>query len=183
MGNRCYVGTTEPARPAIVRARYVHFGGYPSALIPQLRGVWACHTRRDTSALIDAILAHDWFYLGSHVIPGTPSFPGQHPVAGVGVTLDDTFLEPATVFPLSRAIDLGVSWIYLINPADDTVTVHSGDGDRVGVHPLGYPLGQENVPAMPSPAPCLVPREATAGRATAPRSRRTCHLDTRRRPG
>lgn len=53
------------------------------------------------------------------------------------MTFDDTEPEPATVFPLSRAVDLDASWIYVISPADDTVTVHTGDGDPVGVHSLG----------------------------------------------
>jgi hypothetical protein len=136
VGTPCYVGATDPDQPTIVRARYVHFDGNPSSLISQLRGIWAQTTRRDTSALIDAVLAHDWDYLRPDPIPGTRPFPGQHLVVGVGLTLDDTEPEPITVFPLSRAIDLVASWIYVINPADDTVTVHSGDGEPVGVHPL-----------------------------------------------
>ncbi|WP_018588554.1 hypothetical protein [Salinispora arenicola] len=137
MGTPCYVGAADPAQPTIVRARYVHFDGYPSSLIPQLRGIWATTSRRDTNALIDAVLAHDWDYLGPDLIPDPQPFAGQHHVAGVGMTLDDTAPEPLTVFPLSRAVDLVASWIYVINPADDTVTVHSGDGEPVGVHSLG----------------------------------------------
>ncbi|QOC89706.1 hypothetical protein [Micromonospora craniellae] len=138
MGTPCYVGAADPARPTIVRARYVHFDGYPSSLFPQLRGIWATTTRRDTSALIDAVLAHDWDYLGPDVTADTrPVFSGQRPIAGVGMTLDDTTPEPLTVFPLTRAVDLVASWIYVINPADDTVTVHNGDGEPVGVHNFG----------------------------------------------
>ncbi|SCL26082.1 hypothetical protein GA0070616_3235 [Micromonospora nigra] len=136
MGHPCYVGATEPAQPGIVRARYVHVDGHPSSLIPRLRGIWARTARRDTTALIDAVLAHDWAYLGPDVTCGPPSLAGRHPVAGVGMTLDDTSAEPTTVFPLSRAIDLDASWIYLIDPADDTVTVHSDDGEPVGAYPL-----------------------------------------------
>ncbi|WP_371409319.1 hypothetical protein OG423_05565 [Micromonospora zamorensis] len=137
MGTICYVSAIDAAQPSIVRARYVHFDGYPLAFIAQLRGIWASTARRDTQALIDAVLAHDWFYLGSDVTPDTRSFPHQHPVGGVGVTLDDSEPEPATVFPLSHAVDLDASWIYVISPADDTVTVHTGDGDPVDVHSLG----------------------------------------------
>lgn len=136
MGTPCYVGATDPAQPTIVRARYVQFDGYPSSLIPQLCGIWARTTRRETSGLIDAVLAHDWEYLGPDVTLSTRSWSGQHPVAGVGMTLDDSQPEPVTVFPLSHASDLVASWIYVINPADDTVTVHSGNGDPLGVHPL-----------------------------------------------
>lgn len=136
MGTPCYVGAADPAQPSIVRARYVHADGYPSSLVPQLRGIWASTAHRDTTALINAVLAHDWDHLEADVTPGRASMPGRHPVAGVGVTLDNTSQEPATVFPLHRASDLAASWIYLINPADDTVTVHSDDGDPVGAYPL-----------------------------------------------
>ncbi|MBF9134728.1 hypothetical protein I0C86_38230 [Plantactinospora sp. S1510] len=137
MGTPCYVGTADPAQPTIVRVRYVLFDGYPSSLIPQLRAIWASTARRDTSALIDAVLAHDWEYLGPDLASGIQPFPNQHRVAGVGTTLDDTSAEPVTVFPLSCASDLVASWIYLINAADDTVAVYSGDGEPVGVHSLG----------------------------------------------
>ncbi|MGW3890480.1 hypothetical protein ACWD69_17470 [Micromonospora chokoriensis] len=137
MGAICYVSAIDPAQPSIVHARYVHFDGYPLPLIAHLRRIWATTARRDTQALIDAVLAHDWYYLRSDVTPDTRSLPHQHPVVGVGVTFDDTESEPAAVFPLSRAVDLDASWIYVINPADDTVIVHTGDGDPVGVQSLG----------------------------------------------
>ncbi|WP_433458408.1 hypothetical protein [Micromonospora sp. CA-248212] len=137
MATICYVSAIGPAQPGIVHARYVHFDGCPLALIAHLRGIWATTARRDTQALIDAVLAHDWYYLGSDVTPDTRSLPHQHPVGGVGVTFDDTEPEPLTVVPLSRALDLDASWIYVISPADDTVAVHTGDGDPAGVHRLG----------------------------------------------
>ncbi|WJK33148.1 hypothetical protein [Solwaraspora sp. WMMA2065] len=136
MGTPCYVGAADPARPAVVRARYVHVNGNPSSVIPHLRRIWATTTRRDTHALIDAVLAHDWDHLGPDPTPDPRPTPGQHHVRGVGMTLDDTDPEPLTVFPLSLAVDLVATWIYVINPADDTVTVHSGDGEPVGVHHL-----------------------------------------------
>ncbi|MEU9505329.1 hypothetical protein AB0D32_03470 [Micromonospora sp. NPDC048170] len=165
MGTPCYVGTTDPTQPGIVRARYVHFDGYPSSLIPQLRGIWAHAARRDTSLLIDAVLAHDWDHLGPDTTTSTPSMPDQHPVAGVGMTLDDSDPEPATVFPLSRAGDLTASWIYLINPADNTVIVHSGDGEPVGVHPLDWPHHQKNETASPHCGQPPAHATATARRA------------------
>ncbi|MEU4555730.1 hypothetical protein [Micromonospora violae] len=178
MGSTCYVCATDPVRPSIVRARYVRFGGYPAALIAQLRGIWATTARRDTHALIDAVLAHDWFYLGFDVTPDTRSVPNQHPVRGVGVTLDDADPEPVTVFPLSRAVDLDASWIYVINPADHTVTAHTGDGDPVGVHPLGSPASPRRA-VLPDRACPLVPRHTTPSRAPTARPYRARHLDRR----
>ncbi|MEV0005654.1 hypothetical protein AB0H28_25685 [Micromonospora sp. NPDC050980] len=177
MDTSCYVSVTDPVQPSIVRARYVHFDGYPLALIPQLRGIWAKTARRDTHALIDAVLAHDWFYLGFDITRNTRSFPNQHPVRGVGVTLDDA-PEPVTVFPLSRAVDLGASWIYVISPTDDTVSVHTGDGDPVGVHPLGSPATRRTT-VLPDRACPLVQRHATPSRAPMARPYRARHLDRR----
>ncbi|WP_243715105.1 hypothetical protein [Micromonospora sp. KC207] len=165
MGTPCYVGVNAPAGPAIVRARYIH-DGCPSSLIPQLRGIWAATTRRDTNALIEAVLAYDWAYLRSDITPDTQSLPGQNSVAGIGMTLGDTDPEPATVFPLHRAVDLGASWIYLINPADSTVTVYGGDGDPVGIHRLHDPTEPEERPARRPHAACLFPRHAAPGSHT-----------------
>ncbi|MFI2663426.1 hypothetical protein [Micromonospora carbonacea] len=171
MGTPCYVGVSDLAGPAIVRARYVH-DGHPTMLIPQLRGIWATTTRRDTNALIEVVLAHDWAYLRSDITPDTHLLPGQHPVAGVGMTLGDTDPEPAAVFPLHRAADLGTSWIHLINPADSTVTVHSGDGEPVGIHRLGDPAKQQKSPG----AACLFSRHAASGGHTVMRARRRHRL-------
>ncbi|WP_433688011.1 hypothetical protein ACQP0I_04130 [Micromonospora carbonacea] len=170
MGTPCYVGVSDPAGPAIVRARYVH-DGCPSSLIPQLRGIWATTTRRDTNTLIEAVLAHDWAYLRSDTTPNTRSLPGQHPISGVGMTLDATDPEPATVFPLHRAVDLGASWIYLINPADSTIAVHSGDGEPLGTHRLDDPAKPEENPARRLHAACLFSRHAASGGHTVTRVR------------
>ncbi|MEV6377653.1 hypothetical protein [Micromonospora musae] len=178
MDTSCYVSANDPTQPSVLRARYVHFDAYPLALIPRLRGIWAKIARHDTHALIDAILADDWFYLESDVTPDTRSFPNQHPVRGVGVTFDDAEPEPVTVFPLSRAVDLGASWIYVINPTDHTVTAHTGDGDPVGVHPLGPPAPRRAT-VLPDRAYPLVHRHATPPRAPTVRPYHARHLDRR----
>ncbi|WP_431893260.1 hypothetical protein [Micromonospora haikouensis] len=141
--------------------------------IPQLRGIWATTTCCDTNALIEAVLAHDWAFLRFDITPDTPSLPGQHSVAGVGMTLDDTDPEPATVFPLHRAADLGASWIYLIGPADSTVTVHSGDGEPVGIHRLAK---KEERPVRRPHAACLFSRHVASGGHIVTRVRRRHRL-------
>ncbi|MFC8845833.1 MULTISPECIES: hypothetical protein [unclassified Micromonospora] len=175
MGAPCYVGVSDPAGPAVVRARYIHDGD-PTMFIPQLRGIWATTARRDTNALIEVVLAHDWAYLRFDITPDTPSLPGQHSVAGVGMTLGDTDPEPATVFPLHRAADLGTSWIYLVNPADSTVTVHGGDGEPVGIHRLHDPAEREERPARRPHAACLFSRHAASGGHIVTRVRPRRHL-------
>ncbi|MFI7437859.1 hypothetical protein [Micromonospora haikouensis] len=175
MGASCYVGVSAPAGPAIVRARYVH-DGCPSSLIPQLRGIWATATRCDTNALIEAVLAHDWAYLRSDITPDTQSLPGQHPIPGVGMTVDATDPEPATVFPLHRAVDLGASWIYLINPTDSTITAHSGDGEPLGIHRLNDPAKREENPARRLHAAHLLSWHAAPGGHTVTRAHPRHHL-------
>ncbi|MCO1597618.1 hypothetical protein M8C17_20920 [Micromonospora sp. RHAY321] len=137
MSSRCYVGTADPHQPHLAHARFVLFDGYPAAVIPALAGIWAGHARRDTHVLVAAVLAHDWEYLDPTITgAATSGFAGQHPVAGVGMTLAATSPdgtveapEPVSVFPLSQAAHLDAAWIYLIDPAADAIAVHTDDGE------------------------------------------------------
>jgi hypothetical protein len=52
---------------------------------------------------------------------------------GNGEVLDE---EPLRVFPLEQSDRLGVAWIYLIDEDTATLTVHTGDGQPVGLHSL-----------------------------------------------
>ncbi|WP_346535513.1 hypothetical protein [Micromonospora sp. DPT] len=146
MTSRCYVGATDPHRPHIVRARFVLFDGYPTAVIPALAGIWAGHAHRDTHALVAAVLAHDWEYLD----PTTSSEgPGRVPDVGVPLAGPDGLAaapEPVTVFPLSQAVHLDVPWIYLIDTDTHSVAVYTGDGEAAGRYHL-----DACVPANPSP--------------------------------
>jgi hypothetical protein len=140
----CYVGAADPHNPHLVRARYVHSDGHPHRMIETLHHIWATTAHLSTTTLIEVILAHDWDYLDACTDAGTTSgLSGQYPVVGVGMTLAATTPggsladpEPVSVFPLSRAGELDAAWIYLLDPATDTATVHTDDGEPVGVHPL-----------------------------------------------
>ncbi|WP_238453694.1 hypothetical protein [Micromonospora sp. ATA51] len=176
MSTRCYVGTSNPANPHLVHARFVLFDGHPAAVVPTLARIWAGRAHHDTRALTAAVLAHDWEYLDDAITADTTSrFAGQRPVPGVGMTLATTTAgtvdppEPVSVFPLCQAAHLDAAWIYLIDPATATVTVHTDDGEPVAryrletcatPHPHSYieagaadtdePSGSQRCP-LPSP--------------------------------
>ncbi|SCG77680.1 hypothetical protein [Micromonospora inositola] len=143
MSTHCYVGTTGPTNPHVVHARFVLFDGYPAAVVPTLARIWAHHARRDAAALAAAVLAHDWECLDHRITAVTTSaFAGQQPVPGVGMTLATSSggvvdpAEPVSVFPLCQAVHLDAGWIYVIDPATATVTVHTDDGDPIARYRL-----------------------------------------------
>lgn len=133
------IGILDPKH--LVRARYVHAAGQPAGVVAALRRIWATTARRDTTTLITNLLAYDWDHLDAAVTPTTrPRRPDHRPVAGVGIALrgDD---EPPQRFALTHARLLDIDWIYLLDPASDTVTVHTDDGDpvtgcRLATHPI-----------------------------------------------
>ncbi|MFG1648391.1 hypothetical protein ACGFIE_00570 [Micromonospora sp. NPDC049275] len=144
MSTTCCIGAIDPDNSTLVRARIVHYDGYPSNVLPTLAAIWAAHAHHDTAALITTILANDWEQLDEDTTASTSSnFAGQKPVPGVGITLASTSdgvtvdpPEPVTIFPLCHAGHLDVEWIYLIDAATDTIVVHTGDGTPVSVYPL-----------------------------------------------
>lgn len=144
MSTHGYVGTIDPANPHLARARYVHLDGHPAAVVPALARIWASSVHRDSPALVDALLAHDWGYLDASITAATvPAFARQRLVPSIGMTLaaktggaDVEVAEPVTVFPLSHATHLDAHWTYLIDPVDDSVTVYTDDGEPVGRYHL-----------------------------------------------
>ncbi|MBM0273981.1 hypothetical protein [Micromonospora tarensis] len=171
MSTTCCIGAIDPDNSTLVRARIVHYDGYPSNVLPTLAAIWAAHAHQDTAALITTILANDWEQLDEDTTASTSSnFAGQKPVPGVGITLasasDGVTVdppEPVTVFPLCHAGHLDVEWIYLIDAAADTIVVHTGDGTRVSVYPLVTCLSTDGAGAAErrrgsQPPPASAPR-------------------------
>ncbi|WP_238447374.1 hypothetical protein [Micromonospora sp. 4G55] len=168
MNTSCFVGTTDPANPHLVHARFVLVNGHPGVVVPTLATIWAAHVHRDTQALIGAVLTRDWEYLDPATTANTVSGMGQHPVPGVGIPLTDAdpdcavdTPEPVTVFPLCRAGHLDAQWIYLLDPATDTVAVHTDDGHHLARYRLRDCVS-------PSAGPDPARRPASGTTATAP---------------
>ncbi|MER7276637.1 hypothetical protein ABT369_19555 [Dactylosporangium sp. NPDC000244] len=126
--SNCLIGTADPDRPHLAHVRGVARGGHPHVMLPTLRRIWAA-TSRDSTRLTAVLLAHDWH----HLDPATTG--GSRVVAGIG-RIHDAKPEPVTVVPLATAGELDAAWIYLLDPGEDTVTVHTGDGDPISRHPL-----------------------------------------------
>ncbi|MGN9807123.1 hypothetical protein [Micromonospora sp. L32] len=139
MNTPCFVGTTDPAKPHLVHARFVLLDGHPGVVVPALAAIWAAHAHCDTRALIGAVLARDWEYLDPATTATTVCGLGQQSVPGVGIPLTGCVVdapEPVTVFPLCRAGHLDAQWIYLVDPATDTVAVHTDDGHHLARYRL-----------------------------------------------
>lgn len=76
-----------------------------------------------------------------HGSRGRPGLTDRRVIAGVGITtstgpgaaIDG---EPALVVPLAHLGLLDAAWLYLLDPAGDSVAVHTGDGGLVSRHLL-----------------------------------------------
>ncbi|GAB3186734.1 hypothetical protein FHX75_111336 [Micromonospora palomenae] len=100
--------------------RWLHWGGDPAQVLPQLRRIWQHTFDRRTLATGEALLRHDWLTLDYPRHPARGN--GQRPVPGVGVTagLQDGIRRGRVDDP----IDGYLEWMYLIDVATDTVVVY-----------------------------------------------------------
>ncbi|MEV4511544.1 hypothetical protein AB0K00_21530 [Dactylosporangium sp. NPDC049525] len=161
----CLIGVRDPDRPGLLQARSVDAGGHPRVMLPVLRRLWTA-AGRDTVRLAARLLAHDWHYLdpgipaisaaasasptaaGAAAGGDQPGVHGRRVIAGVGIThtpfgpdtTDTTDSsaggDPVMVVPLAHLGLLDAAWLYLLDPAGDSVAVHTGDGGLVGQHLL-----------------------------------------------
>ena len=152
----CLIGVSDPYRPDLVRARSIDRGGHPRIMLPTLRRLWNA-AGRDSTRLATRLLAHDWHYLD----PATPTTAapssgtaatahgrpqgliGRQVIAGIGITHAaaapigvSADPEPVTVVPLAHLDALDATWLYLLSPTEDSITVHTGDGSHVSRHLL-----------------------------------------------
>ncbi|GAB3852344.1 hypothetical protein ACFPIJ_42160 [Dactylosporangium cerinum] len=158
----CLIGVRDPYRPDLLRARGVDAGGHPRVMLPVLRRLFTA-AGRDSTRLATRLLAYDWLYLdpavptaattsrtaadastrGRHDTGGPlQRGTGRRVIAGVGITHAATGPDgvadgdPVTVVPLAHLGLLDTAWLYLLDPAGDSVTVHTGDGGLLSRHLL-----------------------------------------------
>lgn len=160
----CLIGVRDPHRPGLLQARSVDAGGHPQIMLPVLRRLWTA-AGCDSIRLAALLLACDWRYLDPAIptdmstLPTVadtapsarsdhgngrrlPGITGRRVIAGIGITHTATGPDPATdsepamVVPLAHLDLLDAAWLYLLDPADDSVTVHTGDGALVSHHLL-----------------------------------------------
>ncbi|GAA5200676.1 hypothetical protein GCM10023322_79030 [Rugosimonospora acidiphila] len=138
----CRIGTRDITNPDLLHLRRVHSGGYPANMLPSLRLIWATTAGRDTTTLIEVLLAHDWEYLDYQITEeDTSPFDGEHAVAGVGMTLavspPGPSVAPEQVLDLllSPADQPRVDWLYLLDVTAETIAIYQG-GLFIATHPL-----------------------------------------------
>jgi hypothetical protein len=99
-------------------ARYLHWGTEPVAFLTVLHRIWADTFARDTVAMLEALLAHDWTALD----PTARSRRyGDEPTRGVG------YRQPTGLGlrhgRINADADGWLEWMYLIDARTDEVTV------------------------------------------------------------
>ncbi|MEV6931374.1 hypothetical protein AB0M46_43720 [Dactylosporangium sp. NPDC051485] len=127
MGTRGYVGCPDTTDPTIVHLRYVHSDAIPEYLVPALTEIQEQTFHGDTAATATALLRCTWAYLGTDVSTDTTFLAGDTPIAGVGMAIEATPTDPPTAVPVARLGELWEPWVYLIDPATNTLTVLSTD--------------------------------------------------------
>jgi hypothetical protein len=168
VSTRCLVGTIDPADPATARVRYIHSDGNPTYILPALEQIWSATCGHDTTALIEAVLAHQWSYLGADITSGTPiSFTGEQPVPGVGMASEFDTGTQVELLPLDGRFD-HISWVYLIDPAQATITAY--DPDDLATPVTVHHLTSTDAPAVIAQLPAeLVEAAQAAGTAAGQR--------------
>ena len=80
MGYPALIGASAPDGGFTVR--YLHWSDHPDRLVPKLRKIWSDTFHTDTTAMVAALLAHDW----SSLSPNAGSTVTAPPltIAGVG---------------------------------------------------------------------------------------------------
>ncbi|MEV6931601.1 hypothetical protein AB0M46_44905 [Dactylosporangium sp. NPDC051485] len=127
MGTRGYVGCPDATDPTVVQLRYVHSDAIPDYMVPALTEIQEQTFHGDTAATATALLRCTWAYLGADVTTDDAFLGGDTPIVGVGMAIDAAPAEPPIAVPVARLGELSERWVYLIDPATDTLTVLSTD--------------------------------------------------------
>lgn len=135
MSTHGYIGRTDTNDPSILHLRYVHSDANFNALLPTLQSICRITFSGDTAAMLDAVLASDWFYLNAATTSDHSGLSGDEPVPGIGVTLGGAPTgEPRQTTFDHLGNDGDGEFIYLIDPTHGVVSLHSPDR---GALPLG----------------------------------------------
>ena len=164
----CLVGTINPDDPTTARVQYVHSDGNPSHILPTLDRIWSHTCAHDTTALVEALLAHPWSYLDADITAATAdSATFRKPIPGVGMANVSHVDNAPEVLPLRGAFGQ-VDWVYLIDPAETTVAVYAaGDATTppLTVHHLTDPPAPTEQAPTANPLGELLAAARTIGAA------------------
>ncbi|MEV0133678.1 hypothetical protein AB0H83_35100 [Dactylosporangium sp. NPDC050688] len=156
MGTRGYVGCPDATDPTVVHLRYVHSDAVPEDMVPALTAIQQLTFSGDTAATVTALLRRTWAYLGADVTTDDTFLAGDTPIAGVGMAIDAAPTDPPTAVPVARLDELSGPWVYLIDPAANTLTVLSTDDPD-------HPVARYTFTAPPTPPTLPAPGRAVGG--------------------
>ncbi len=117
MGCRTLIGTATSG--GTYTTRWLHHGEHPDRLVPLLRTLRAHAAAGITAALVAVLTDHDWSHLDPHA---RRTRSGLRVVPGVGYATT-TSIGPLTG-RLGGEVDSDLEWLYLLDPATDTVVVY-----------------------------------------------------------
>jgi hypothetical protein len=127
-------------------------------MVPALAQIQELTFRGDTAATVTALLRCTWAYLGADVSTDDTFLGGDTPIAGVGRATDATPAEPPKAVPVARLGELSGLWVYLIDPAVNTLTVLSTDDPA-------SPTARYTLPGHPGNSPVI---DTATAETTAP---------------
>jgi hypothetical protein len=119
MGYPALIGVTAP--DGGYTARYLHWSDHPDWLIPVLQRIWQDTFHTDTTRMVAALLADDWSSLKTQSDP--TAFPALI-VAGVGRKSPGGTRSHPYSGRIATTNTGDMQWLYLIDPATDTVHVY-----------------------------------------------------------
>jgi hypothetical protein len=141
---------SEPALVGVITAdgtftgRYLHWAGYSTDTVAALRAIWADRFRRDTTAMVAALLAHDWHSLNAASTQRRPP-TGTTRITGVGHAFG-TGLATVRGNVATAARHGYTEWMYLIDTAAPAIRVYEATvHDRWLIHSL-HPLDPGTAP-------------------------------------
>ena len=135
------IGVAEP--DGRYTARWLHWGDQPAALVPVLRHIWAATFAADTTALAAELLAHDWVQLAPTA--ARRRWRGLLLRPGVGYATSADYEHGRRRGHIgSDEVDADLEWLYLFDPASDTVRVFEATRHSRWLHHSTHTLDTGN---------------------------------------
>ncbi|BCJ61599.1 hypothetical protein [Micromonospora endophytica] len=126
------VGKFEPGARRF-QARRVALEGQPSGTLAQMRVIWAAKFRRDTAAMVEALLGRDWSVLAYKPWPEqavAERRPEWAYVRGLGLAANTSEPGPALAGDLGGGTPTDDGWAYLWEHEMGALHVYAARGGR-----------------------------------------------------
>lgn len=127
MGTRGHIGHARPDDPTTLLLRYVHSDASASDLLVALQDIHHRTFAGDITAMLNAVMAHDWVYLDADTTAHDTAMTGDEPVPGVGMALPTNLTDGTVTVPTDKVGDLDSTCVCLIDADARTITALIGD--------------------------------------------------------